>query len=280
MKPLMSYWIGRLREHPVLFGILAGLAATVLLTAVHGLLEWTPGFRPMFVIPIWIATRLGGRAAGLALVLLCSAQVTFVEYQQAWIGAEALISNGLLRLASMLALMILIAHVEDALRVHQKMSLYDPLTGLLNRRAFQEFGHHAVGRAHRSAEPLVVVMIDCDDFKILNDTFGHQAGDHVLRILARTLEIGTRSSDLIARLGGDEFVVILQNTDSNEAFKVMSRIQQHFECAVRDAGYDASLSVGYAPMEESELSMDELLHRADIAMYAQKSSKKTHAYLN
>ncbi len=148
----------------------------------------------------------------------------------------------------------------------------DSLTGLANRTSFLEALQVTLTdrRIHRSA----VFMLDLDGFKPVNDTLGHAAGDDLLRQVARRLFVAMRTSDVVARLGGDEFAILLPNTDAQgadvAARKVLTELAQPFTVAgrrVRVAG-----SVGIALTPDHGLTVEELLERADLAMYCAKRS--------
>jgi diguanylate cyclase (GGDEF)-like protein len=169
--------------------------------------------------------------------------------------------------------------MESSLSQVRRMAMLDPLTGLLNRRALGEFAHQALYGEPGETEPVTVVVIDCDGFKELNDTYGHTAGDHVLQMLARTLQYETRKNDLVARIGGDEFVVVLRGTTAAEAKSIMERVEALFETHVRNAGYACTISVGYSPSSDQTESIEALMEQADRAMYARKERKRSRAYL-
>ena len=99
----------------------------------------------------------------------------------------------------------------------------DPLTGLLNHRAFQERVESEVGRAQRYGRPLALVLLDLDHFKLINDAYGHQAGDAALMQAARLLEQGARAGDVLGRIGGDEFALLLPETTAEEALPIAER---------------------------------------------------------
>jgi diguanylate cyclase (GGDEF)-like protein len=267
-------------DSPRLTAVLAGIAMLTGLTLIHGMLGFTSAFRVIYVLPIWIATRMGGKRAGIALVLLSTVVGTMTEWQLQHGPQETLWANLMIRFATLGVLMLLIAQVELALQKHQKLALTDPLTGLLNRYALKEFASSAFNRALLLEKPMTVVMIDCDGFKKLNDTFGHKAGDHVLTLLARSIERHTRQTDLVARLGGDEFAVVFQDTDIEEAKNIMKRIDEAFTTTVSDAGYVASLSIGYGVRSQDYNELETVLEIADAAMYEHKQNKKANAFLN
>ena len=164
--------------------------------------------------------------------------------------------------------------LEDELR---ERALYDSLTGLPNRSLFIERAERAHGR--RAPQPLVVCFLDLDDFKAVNDTHGHRAGDELLRVMGQRLSDCLRPEDTVARLGGDEFAILLQNTDLSEALVVVDRILEATgqPITVADTELQTQFSVGIATSDGVASTPDELLAEADIAMYAAKSHDR-HRY--
>jgi diguanylate cyclase (GGDEF)-like protein len=163
----------------------------------------------------------------------------------------------------------------------------DALTGVSNRRKFDQFFSMEWGRARRSRQPLSLLLIDVDHFKHINDTYGHQAGDECLCRIAEVLnEVLTRPADHIARYGGDEFAVILPETGSLGASTVAFRMRASMAKSV--AADDASarthlattLSIGVATWNaEEDSSPDELLYAADRALYAAKDNGRDRVEL-
>ncbi len=150
---------------------------------------------------------------------------------------------------------------------------YDFLTGLLNRYRFSELYEYEVSSARRYKRPLSVAMIDLDDFKRINDTFGHKTGDNALIAISRLLKSQLRSVDLIARFGGDEFVVIMPETDFSQAQITFQRICQALTDfnQSRQLPCELAISIG---ISSSDKGYDDLIERADAAMYRMKSLRK------
>jgi diguanylate cyclase (GGDEF)-like protein/PAS domain S-box-containing protein len=162
---------------------------------------------------------------------------------------------------------------EDQLE-HQ--ATHDPLTGLANRKLFDELLVRAVFRAERGRRALAVLYMDLDGFKDVNDVFGHQAGDRVLSETARRLESVIRPGDIVARLGGDEFVVLCENlTSPDDAEKIATRVVQAvgqpIAVAAGVATVTASVGVAIGSLGESAASV---VARADEAMYRTKQDGK------
>ena len=162
------------------------------------------------------------------------------------------------------------AYVEEAQRVLRNRATRDPLTGLLNRAAFEEALHHEVAGARREAPP-ALLLIDLDGFKRVNDTLGHLAGDDVLVRVSRLIEAGVRRSDLVARLGGDEFAVLLPRTTTARARLLARRLLSR--AAADDVLSDASAPVGFSiglSCLPDPSSGEQLVAAADEAMYEAK----------
>ena len=153
----------------------------------------------------------------------------------------------------------------------------DGLTGLHNRRHFLEQSAKEVTRSLRYGNPLCAIMLDVDDFKSLNDSYGHPAGDEVLCLLAQTLIRECRQTDLLGRFGGDEMVILLIETDAQLGMEIAERLrraveQQSFEIA-QDQTYNITISMGMATLgAQNTATIDDLLRVADRCLYQAKSN--------
>jgi len=157
----------------------------------------------------------------------------------------------------------------------ERVAITDELTGLLNRRGFEAELAQALALARRYNEPGVLVYVDLDGFKLVNDTYGHGAGDEVLRRVARLLSGAVRATDFVGRLGGDEFAVLLVRTSWNGALIRLRAIRRLLDPAVidldgRTIAVRASLGVEVYGGEDEGV---QLMGRADRAMYAAKRDR-------
>ncbi|MDO9387421.1 MAG: diguanylate cyclase [Thiobacillus sp.] len=166
----------------------------------------------------------------------------------------------------------------DAEQTIRKLSLHDPLTGLANRRFLNENEKHLIAGAKRSGKQMAVLTIDLDDFKEVNDLYGHAAGDAVLVASAERMKQLLRESDVIARLGGDEFIIVLGQVDNAEAAReVAGRVVESLSQPVLLAGGETArvgASVGIAMCCANGETLEELLKKADAALYAAKRNGK------
>jgi diguanylate cyclase (GGDEF)-like protein len=161
-------------------------------------------------------------------------------------------------------------------RMIQKLILSshtDFLTGLWNRRCFYLRLDEEESRATRKKTPLCIAMIDVDDFKKINDTYGHAIGDVILSDIATELSNNTRNTDIVTRWGGDEFAIIFSSTSLVETCEVMERIRRKIELRFLSS-YRLTISAGVVSLEPNN-DLKNLLIKADQALYKAKTQKNT-----
>ncbi|MCY9844510.1 diguanylate cyclase domain-containing protein [Vibrio caribbeanicus] len=155
---------------------------------------------------------------------------------------------------------------------------HDPLTNLLNRRAFDNKLDRAIQDAERKGSKLALLFVDLDDFKIVNDQFGHDAGDHVLVQVARRLEECSEGNDFVARFGGDEFVICTES--ANEFHHVLLKVENVLSMVARSIEFEkqalkVGASIGVSRFPDQSRCKEDLIVLADEAMYQHKQSKDT-----
>ncbi|WP_339071536.1 sensor domain-containing diguanylate cyclase [Pseudomonas idahonensis] len=170
-----------------------------------------------------------------------------------------------------------LAHMAEQELVAVQMASMDELTLLSNRRGFEALARHALGACQRLNRTATLLFFDLNDFKQINDTYGHAEGDGALKTFADVLHIAFRDSDVIGRLGGDEFVALLTAADHVETSAIMARLREILDerNATLKRGYDIHFSVGqvdYHP--ERHPGIEALLADADKAMYLHKQAGK------
>ncbi|HLJ08259.1 MAG TPA: EAL domain-containing protein [Acidimicrobiia bacterium] len=181
----------------------------------------------------------------------------------------AMIHGGFVLAASMVYL--------SAWRLNEEVFLHDPLTNLANRRLFEERLSHAVLRGARDTRPIMVLFLDVDDFKTVNDSLGHAAGDQLLITVAERLTQCVRAADTVCRLGGDEFAVLLEGADPEYANALAERLLGVLHAPMILHGKEVSVtaSIGIAG-NFADQDADGMLRDADAAMYAAKRNGKAH----
>jgi diguanylate cyclase (GGDEF)-like protein len=161
----------------------------------------------------------------------------------------------------------------------REQAIRDPLTNLFNRRYLEETLDRELARARREAYPVCLIMVDLDHFKRTNDTYGHDAGDQVLRALANTLSEQSRRGDFACRYGGEEFVIVMPNITKHTAYERAKKLRRRlnaltipYECHQ----LTTTISMGIAVFPHNGESRKELLRAADQAMYAAKQAGRDH----
>jgi diguanylate cyclase (GGDEF)-like protein len=166
-----------------------------------------------------------------------------------------------------------LAEQQIQAEVFRRLAMFDPLTGLYNRRFAEQRLRSEIARSERRGLSLIVVLVDLNDFKQINDEHGHLAGDHVLKEFAKYLSRSTRGSDLAARWGGDEFILLLLDCEVNQLSLILSRLdglQVEFQGKV----LPITFSVGWKAYEPGD-QFDELIETADRHLYEHKVAAKT-----
>jgi diguanylate cyclase (GGDEF)-like protein len=164
-----------------------------------------------------------------------------------------------------------------------KLSREDGLTGLLNRRVVMQLAQAQLARWLRTGKPFSVVLVDIDDFKPVNDRYGHLVGDSVLQFAADVIRSAARSTDYVGRYGGEEFVLLLPQTGSEEAFVMAQHLveaMQKSEYEGEDLSLRLTVSAGTATADPSDRDLFSLIARADTALYAAKKQGKNRAIMS
>ena len=229
------------------------------------------GFSIFYLLPIIIATRNLGRNTGFFISAVCVAlwaamdkyhgvaySLPLASYWHAFIKAT---------------LFTITVMIFDGWEKEKENARTDSLTLVANRLAFNEFGQLEIKRCRRYGHPFTIIYIDVDNFKTINDRFGHRAGDKLLTLLADALKKSFRETDLVARLGGDEFSVILVETDAKGARIALDRVCETLDKIPR-MGSIVTLSIGLLSYKAAPESFEEAVKKADELMYLAKNKGK------
>lgn len=249
--------------------LLAGVAFLDYITGVE------LSFSLFYLLPIsLIAWRVRERV-GLVVAFLSAGLWLAVDV---WSGNRyshmfSYVWNAIIRLGFFL-LPVFVIRLNRARRHEQELARTDFLTGVLNTRYFRELAQMEINRSLRYGRPFTVVYLDADNFKTVNDMFGHATGDTALQTIAGIIQTHVRKTDIVARMGGDEFVVLLTETDAQTAPVVISNMQGQLLKAMGDNGWPVTFSIGVLTVTVPHLSVDEMLVRADQLMYKSKNEGK------
>jgi len=259
------------------FNIIAGLLCTALL----GLLDYYSDFITgvdytlvfFYLLPVSFVAWFAGEKAGIAISLVCVLTKMSVQLGSEESLVLILWKNGT-SLAFFLVITILIAKIRQLLEHERALSRTDHLTGAVNARAFLETLKNEIYRQGRHYHPFSLAYIDIDNFKEINDNFGHSAGDFVLQTAVETISRNLRRTDIIARIGGAAFAILL--TDANEAAgpAAMEKIREQLHIGMRQYNLPVTFSIGLITCTGQPESADEVITLADNLMYDVKKNGK------
>ncbi|WP_331351920.1 diguanylate cyclase [Cellvibrio sp. UBA7671] len=171
---------------------------------------------------------------------------------------------------------------RTTLEAHRQKALHDPLTELPNREAYNERASAEVQRWQRYGRPLTIAIFDIDHFKRINDTYGHQAGDRVIKVIGRSIAKRLREVDFFCRYGGEEFVALMPETDSATALTVLEKVRDAIANAAfnyKEQPMSITLSVGLTEFKTND-SLESAFERADQALYTAKSNGRNRCQLS
>jgi diguanylate cyclase (GGDEF)-like protein len=271
----ITAWLER-QSKPVI------IAICLLLTAALGLADYKTGYEAYFAVfyllPISIAAYFIGGRAGFCIGLLCALLRAEIEILTGKPYSHPLFFywNSFSRLLTFSFVVIILAQLRRALQYEKMLARSDFLTGAANARSFHEAARLELQRVRRHKYPLTVVYMDVDNFKMVNDTHGHQAGDELLRAIVRTLRRHLRETDVVARLGGDEFALLLPATDEKAAAVANEKVRRRLMGMVAENNWPVTFSIGSLTCLGAPESVDAMLQRADdLAYEAKRDGKNT-----
>ncbi len=255
------------------------IIASVLTILIVGYVDYITGeeisLALFYLIPISAATWLLTRWVGITLALLSAALELFIHYLA---QPDSIQTFHILNSAGDLfffSFFVIILSILKKQYYHEKKAAgTDPLTRVMNLRAFNTFSTSEIERSYRYKHVFSVAYMDIDNFKEVNDTFGHAVGDDVLKVVAITMQEFVRSTDVVARVGGDEFVIFLPETDADAAKTVMNKIHDILNRVMKRNEWPVTFSIGAITFLDAPRDFDEMMKKTDHLMYDAKKEGK------
>ena len=228
----------------------------------------------LYIIPVLLATWTEGWLWGIVFGIASIALREAVAWGQ--MPNETMVwrlVNGLAYVAVVGVAMAGLQRLRRSQAQLAQLVTQDVLTNVLNARAFADRLGQELERNRRYPRPLTLIYLDLDNFKVINDTHGHQTGDAVLRLVADAMRTSVRTADVVGRLGGDEFAVLMPETDAQLADGAAKRLAASLRTVFKGTP-SVTASIGVVSCTATDASTDDLLRRADQAMYDAKKSGK------
>ena len=245
-----------------------------------GILDYVTGYELAFslfyLFPIFLLTWLSGLRAGIVASFFSALVWLLADVAAGSMYSSPLVNlwNTVVRLSFFIINTLLLSGLLQVIKDERELARTDFLTGAINSRSFYEMLQMEIDRFQRYNRPFTLAYIDIDDFKSLNDRFGHSTGDQALRVVTNTIRKNLRKSDVVARLGGDEFALFLLETDQEFARIVISKTQTLLLEEMRQKDWPVTFSIGVLTCPNPQHSVDELIRMTDDLMYAVKRDGK------
>jgi diguanylate cyclase (GGDEF)-like protein len=233
-------------------------------------------FVVFYIIPVFLVTWFAGKGGGMAIAVLSGL---------AWFTADVLTTPSYshpsvpyLNLITKLGFFLIVSATVSLLRTsldrEREMARTDYVTTVANSRYFAEIASQEIRRAGRYQHPFTVAYLDIDDFKQVNDRWGHSTGDELLALVASTIRDNIRVTDTVARMGGDEFALLLPETGFEASDIVIRKVRESLLAVMRQQGWPVSFSVGVVTFAAPPESVDVMIKTADGFMYEVKHEGK------
>src|SRR3954464_638058 len=262
----------RLASWPQPTLVLVGTVSFIALTLIRFFTPPGLYFAVLYLIPISFFTWFIGLRSGIATA--CCSVVALLSFDLLHGIRAHPYWDTAMNLGMFIFMVFILAEVRALYERERNLSRTDVLTGLLNRRAFVEMLERERERHARFPRPITLAYLDVDNFKRVNDTHGHAAGDELLITAAEAMEETVRSVDSVGRLGGDEFALLMPETDAAAAKLAIEKVQRRLRDAVQCREWPATFSIGVVTFDAVPGSAEEMLTAADSVMYSVKQSGK------
>jgi len=252
----------------------------VSIVIILGIIDYATGydlsFSLFYLAPISLVSWFGKRRLGVLISLVSALTWFTADIANGRIYTYPIIYlwNTLIRLGFFIIVTFLLSALKRILKEEQEMARIDFLTHSINTRYFYDLGQLEINRSLRYHNPFTIVYIDLDNFKTINDEYGHSTGDLLLQKVAKIIQENIRNTDQVGRLGGDEFAVLLPETGTEWAHQIVNRINLVLNDEMAANNWIVSFSIGVAIFNSPPLTMDEAIKIADDEMYKIKSNQK------
>ena len=258
------------------FYIIFGFSLTILVGFIDLITGEEIAFSLFYLIPIALVSWYTGSSWGLYFSIASAIVWQLADIASGHLYSTMLISywNTSIRFSFFIIVVTLLTKLKKSYEHEKMIARTDNLTNAVNRRHFFELLQSEIHRGERNKNPFSVAYLDLDNFKYVNDHFGHDTGDKLLCLLVRVSEAALRKIDVVARLGGDEFAFLLPETSQEGARIAISKLQTSFQSEMQKNGWPVTLSIGVLTCSGDSLTSEELIKNVDELMYTIKNNGK------
>lgn len=233
-------------------------------------------FTLIYLLPVtmvcWVSTS---RISALSIIIFSAIVWNSVDFISNRIMLTPMVFawNMFSRCVVFLLFAVMLFALKSSICREREISRRDPLTNTYNLRAFRDIAEHELSRCRRDKKSITMAFVDIDNFKTVNDTRGHKAGDILLQQVANAIRSSLRESDILARIGGDEFAILLSDCNAQAAQEIGLKLKNSVDL-IKNGNKDISLSIGTLTCKDSYPDMEALIKICDELMYSVKKSGK------
>lgn len=261
------------------FFIISGFGMVLIISLVDYLTGPRIYFLAFYIIPIFQISWFAGKGPGLFISLFSLIMFGTIKYMEDVLPVNPLSIYGQTIIEASISLIIAYGLsiqiiLRNALNREKDLARTDSLTGMLNIRAFTEILENEILRARRYTYPISIVYIDLDNFKEVNDKYGHSIGNNVLQVVAKVMKESVRKTDVVARIGGDEFAILFPETKNEQANQIVLKVHSRLNSVMTEQRWPVTSSIGLVSYVHVPESSDKILNEADQLMYQAKLEGK------
>ncbi|MGD0585602.1 MAG: diguanylate cyclase [Oryzomonas sp.] len=257
-----------------LFNLLAGVSCAALVGIFDHIAPDEVIASFLYLFPISFVAWFAGRTPGVLIAVSCAAIWAYDNLKSS--SLLILAWNAFSVAGIFLVVSLLVAKIRQMLEMERELSTRDPLTGVMNMRAFSEVVEYEILRHKRQLETFSFAFLDLDNFKQVNDRYGHLKGDELLRSVVDCLVDNLRKTDIVARAGGDEFIIFFPMTGQDAVQVVMEKVRERLAGLSLKIDCPTSVSTGVLTCTHGLCDLDEIIFAADKLMYEVKATGKNN----
>ncbi len=268
-SPTLEEWLQAYQDSPSAQAVVKYTSIFLGIVLADYILRLPPAGRMLYILPVFYLTRSAGVRAGLLLAVVATIIGSAMDHLAGL--TDTWLVNSVVRFTAMTVLAFSVESMVDRLKLTTDVARHDNLTGALNRSGFQELADTLISDALSEASDVVICVVDLDDFKSINDNYGHSFGDTILKTFVECAAPAIAEGGLIGRTGGDEFQILVTGASKARVDESLKRALNRFSDATLVLGHRATFSHGSACLHMQGTTLEQLVNAADKAMYQRKA---------